>query len=132
MPTRASETALMPPRSTETSKAAPSKARSGTATMSASSAMVPTEDPFQPEALADAKAIAVPLLLFFGGKDDYITPETVARIDRTLSELGKEHEVVSYPNVGHAFFRESSAAADQHEVSDAWKRVQAFLRSHLA
>jgi len=85
----------------------------------------------EPEALADAKAIAVPLLLFFGGKDDYITPETVARIDRTLSELGKEHEVVSYPNVGHAFFRESSAAADQHEVSDAWKRVQAFLRSHL-
>src|SRR5580700_10614208 len=49
IPTRASETALMPPRSTETSSAAPSKARSGTAMTSANSARVPTEDAFQPD-----------------------------------------------------------------------------------
>ena len=83
----------------------------------------------EPEALIDAKDVRVPLLLFFGGKDDYIPKEAVERIDRTLSELGKPHEIVVYPNVGHAFFRESSAALNQNEIADAWSRVQAFLKN---
>ncbi len=74
----------------------------------------------------------VPLLLFFGGKDDYIPRAEVERIDRTLTELGKPHEVVTYPNVGHAFFRESSAALNKEEVADAWERVQHFLKKNLA
>ncbi|GAC1301518.1 MAG: dienelactone hydrolase family protein [Vulcanimicrobiaceae bacterium] len=86
----------------------------------------------EPEGLADANDIGIPLLLFFGGKDDYIPADAVARIDRTLAAAGTAHEVVTYPNVGHAFFRESSAALNQHEVDDAWKRVRAFLGRHLA
>jgi carboxymethylenebutenolidase len=82
-----------------------------------------------PEALADAKDVRVPLLLFFGGKDDYIPKEAVERIDRTLTDLGKPHEIVVYPNVGHAFFRESSAGLHQDEVAGAWSRVQAFLKN---
>lgn len=83
----------------------------------------------EPEALADAKDVRVPLLLFFGGKDDYIPKETVERIDRTLGDLGKAHEIVVYPNVGHAFFRESSVELHQSDVADAWSRVQAFLKT---
>jgi len=86
----------------------------------------------EPEALADAKDIRVPLLLFFGGKDDYILKETVERIDRTLAELGKPHEIVVYPNVGHAFFRESSSALNKEEIADAWERVRHFFRKNLA
>lgn len=85
----------------------------------------------EPEGLADTADIKVPLLLFFGGKDDYITADQVARIDEALTKAGKEHEVVTYPNVGHAFFRESSSALNEHEVKDAWSRVQAFLAKHL-
>lgn len=85
----------------------------------------------EPEALADAKDIRVPLLLFFGGKDDYIPKEAAERIDRTLTELGKPHEIVVYPNVGHAFFRESSAALNQADVADAWSRVQSFLKKQF-
>jgi len=85
-----------------------------------------------PEPLADAKDIKAPLLLFFGGKDDYIPKESIERIDRTLTELGKAHEIVIYPNVGHAFFRESSASLHKEEVADAWERVQHFLRKNLA
>jgi carboxymethylenebutenolidase len=85
----------------------------------------------EPEALVDAKDVRVPLLLFFGGKDDYIPKENVERIDRTLTELGKPHEIVVYPNAGHAFFRESSSALNNGEVADAWARVQHFLNKNL-
>ena len=85
----------------------------------------------EPEGLADAHDISVPLLLFFGGKDEYIDHAAIARIDKALIDAGKEYEIVSYPNVGHAFFRESSAAMNQHEVEDAWKKVQTFLAQHL-
>ena len=58
--------------------------------------------------------------------------EAVRRIDEALDAAEKPHEIVVYPNVGHAFFRESSAALAQHEVSDAWQRVRAFLAEHTA
>lgn len=82
--------------------------------------------------LADVAEIRVPLLLFFGGKDDYIPMDAVERIDAALTAAHKEHDVVTYPNVGHAFFRESSDALNEHEVGDAWTRVRAFLTKHLA
>jgi carboxymethylenebutenolidase len=74
----------------------------------------------------------VPLLLFFGGQDDYIAADSVARIDERLTAAGKAHEIVVYPNVGHAFFRQSSAALGEHEVADAWRRVKAFLAEYTA
>jgi carboxymethylenebutenolidase len=86
----------------------------------------------EPEGLADTDAIEIPLLLFFGGKDDFITAEAVRRIDTTLSAAGKTHEVVVYPDVGHAFFRDSSTALGQNEVADAWRRVQTFLAKYTA
>ncbi len=86
----------------------------------------------EPPALEDAQKIRVPLLMFFGGKDEYITHEAIAKIERGLTDAGKEHEIVSYPNVGHAFFREGSAALGSHEVDDAWQKVQLFLSQHLA
>jgi carboxymethylenebutenolidase len=86
----------------------------------------------EPEALVDSSDVRAPILLFFGGQDDYIPASAVERIDRRLTDAGKEHEVVVYPNVGHAFFRESSAKLNSHEVADAWSRVQSFLKAELA
>lgn len=86
----------------------------------------------EPEGLADTESIRVPLLLFFGGQDEYITAEAVARIDERLTAAGKAHEIVVYPDVGHAFFRQSAEALGEHEVADAWRRVQAFLAEHTA
>lgn len=80
------------------------------------------------EALADVNAISCPLLLVFGGMDDSIPQEKIERIERTLQEAGKEAEVQVYPNVGHAFFRESNQAnIDAQVVSDSWDLVQAFF-----
>jgi len=86
----------------------------------------------EPEGLADLADIHIPLLLFFGGKDDFIPGEAVARIEKALAEAGRHDEVVTYPNVGHAFFRQSSSALNEHEVDDAWQKVQSFLSKTLA
>jgi len=94
----------------------------------------------EPAAIEDAAKVRVPLLLAFGGKDASITSEHVELIRKALTAAGKSFEIVVYPDQDHAFFRNSgaqldAAAASQspapNDVSDAWKRVQSFLREHL-
>jgi carboxymethylenebutenolidase len=87
----------------------------------------------EPEALADADAVRTPLLLVFGGQDDYITTDMVERIKTTLIAAHKDATVAVYPDQGHAFFRDSSAAlASSHDVAGAWKLVQEFLSEHIS
>jgi carboxymethylenebutenolidase len=94
----------------------------------------------EPAAIEDAAQVRVPLLLAFGGKDAYITPEHVELIRKALTAAGKSFEIVVYPDQDHAFFRNSGEQLDAsgdtqspalHDVADAWKRVQTFLREHL-
>jgi carboxymethylenebutenolidase len=91
-------------------------------------------------AIEDAAKVRVPLLLAFGGKDAYITPEHVEQIRKALTAAGKSFEIVVYPDQDHAFFRNSggqlnAAGASQspalNDAADAWKRVQSFLKEHL-
>ena len=86
----------------------------------------------EPAMLADAAAIRAPLLLAFGATDDYIPPEAIAAIRDGLTAAGKTFHIQVYPDVGHAFFRESSDAMSAGGpqaavVNDAWSRVKAFL-----
>ncbi|HEY4440882.1 MAG TPA: dienelactone hydrolase family protein [Candidatus Elarobacter sp.] len=83
----------------------------------------------EPAAMADAAKIRAPLLLAFGGKDDYITREHVEQIRAALEQAGKTFEIVVYPEQGHAFFRNSDLS--QSDVADAWRRVQAFFEKNL-
>jgi dienelactone hydrolase len=86
----------------------------------------------EPEVLADADAIRAPLLLAFGGKDDYITAEMVERIRTTLAAAHKDFQIKVYSEQGHAFFRDSSAALEtSKDVADAWNLVQTFLKNHV-
>ncbi len=86
----------------------------------------------EPGALSAVGEVKAPLLLFFGGKDEGIGPDKIARIDAELKAHGTPYEIVTYPDVGHAFFRESSAKMEEGEIADAWARVKAFLAAHLA
>lgn len=86
----------------------------------------------EPEALADVEAIRCPILLAFGGQDEYISPAMVGRIQAALTDAHKKFELQLYPDSGHAFFRDSSQDMDSSkDVADAWDLVQAFLRQHL-
>jgi carboxymethylenebutenolidase len=77
-------------------------------------------------------AIKCPVLGLFGDKDVSIPVGTVEEFDRLLGQLGLEHEVVVYPNSGHAFFRDSDPQVYKPEASkDAWERVTKFFRKNL-
>jgi carboxymethylenebutenolidase len=86
----------------------------------------------EPEPLADVSEIRAPILLAFGGKDDYIPQSAVERIRAALTAANKKFEIQVYPDCGHAFFRESSASMNSADVADAWDLVQAFLARYLA
>lgn len=78
------------------------------------------------------KNLHAPVLGLFGDADQSIPVGTVEQFDKLLGELGLEHEVIVYPNSGHAFFRDSDANVYKPEASkDAWERVKKFFAKHL-
>lgn len=80
--------------------------------------------------MAALKAPAV--LGLFGDQDVSIPVGTVEEFDSLLGRIGIEHEVIVYPNSGHAFFRDSDPSVYKPEASkDAWERVTGFFTKHL-
>jgi carboxymethylenebutenolidase len=76
------------------------------------------------------KAPAV--LGFFGDKDVSIPAGTIDEFKRLLAKAGVEHEVITYPNSGHAFFRDSDPSVYKPEAAaDAWERLTRFFAIHL-
>jgi carboxymethylenebutenolidase len=73
-----------------------------------------------------------PVLGLFGDRDQSIPVGTVEEFDRLLEKIGVEHQVVVYPNSGHAFFRDSDPAVYKPEAAnDAWRRTSEFFTAHL-
>jgi carboxymethylenebutenolidase len=77
-------------------------------------------------------AIHAPVLGLFGDQDRSIPVGTVEEFDRLLDGIGVVHEVIVYPNSGHAFFRDRDPDAYRPEAAkDAWERVTKFFATHL-
>ena len=73
-----------------------------------------------------------PVLGLFGDADVSIPAGTVQEFDQLLGEIGVEHEVIMYPDSGHAFFRDSDPNVYKPEAArDAWERVKNFFAKHL-
>lgn len=92
-----------------------------------------------------------PIVGSFGGKDRNIPSGTAARLKRSLTEVGVDHDVKEYPEAGHAFMNDHERAGDKnplffvvvgklargvsgyHEESarDARRRIVAFFDRHL-
>lgn len=78
------------------------------------------------------KNLKAPVLGLFGDADVSIPAGTVDEFDKLLDHVGVEHEVIIYPNSGHAFFRDSDPSVYIPDASrDAWERVKKFFRKHL-
>lgn len=76
--------------------------------------------------------LKAPVLGLFGDADVSIPAGTVEEFDKLLDEVGVEHQVITYPNSGHAFFRDSDPSVYKPEASkDAWERVKTFFAKHL-
>jgi carboxymethylenebutenolidase len=76
--------------------------------------------------------LKAPVLGLFGDADVSIPIGTIEEFEKLLDEIGVEHEVIVYPNSGHAFFRDSDPQVYKPEASkDAWERVTTFFGKHL-
>ncbi len=76
--------------------------------------------------------LKAPVLGFFGDADVSIPAGTVQEFDALLDDVGVEHEIIMYPNSGHAFFRDSDPSVFIPDASkDAWERAKKFFRKHL-
>jgi carboxymethylenebutenolidase len=81
---------------------------------------------------ADAANLQAPSLFVFGGKDHLIPPAQVERVRDTLTELGKDHEILVYPEAGHGFFCDARPANyDPDAAADAWTKTIDFLYQYL-
>src|SRR5688572_25079190 len=73
-----------------------------------------------------------PVLGFFGDADGSIPAGTIQEFEKVLDEVGVEHEVITYPNSGHAFFRDSDPSVYKPEAAkDAWNKTRDFFAKNL-
>lgn len=76
--------------------------------------------------------LQAPILLIHGENDKGVPPEKGRELGAKLQKLGKNVEVVVYPNADHAFFNDSRPEVYNAEASgDAWKRTLELFRRHL-
>lgn len=72
------------------------------------------------------------LLLIYGENDKGVPPESGRELERKLQKLGKNVEVVVYPEADHAFFNDTRPAVhNPSAAADAWRRTLELFRRHL-
>src|SRR6266478_6747719 len=78
------------------------------------------------------KKINASILGIFGGKDRGIPVEDVKKFEQQLKEMGKNVEIVIYPDAGHAFENPNNKEGYRSDdAADAWKRTLDFLERTL-
>ena len=76
--------------------------------------------------------LEAPVLLIYGENDKGVPPENGRELEQKLKALGKNVEVVVYPNADHAFFNDTRPAVHNPEASaDAWRRMIDLFRRSL-
>jgi len=73
-----------------------------------------------------------PALLIYGENDQGVPAAQGRELAQKLQKLGKNAEVVIYPNANHAFFNDTRPEVHNPEASaDAWKRTLELFRHSL-
>jgi carboxymethylenebutenolidase len=75
--------------------------------------------------------IDMPILGLFAENDRGIPVDNVREFGQVLEALGKNHEIIVYPDVGHAFANPSGNNYDPQAAQMAWDKTLAFLDDHL-
>jgi carboxymethylenebutenolidase len=85
-----------------------------------------------PNVQPDLPHLQAPVLGLYGGKDTFVTPDSVHELERQLKALGKRAEMHIYPGAGHAFFNdERPEVYNEAAAKDAWRRTIEFFRREL-
>jgi carboxymethylenebutenolidase len=80
----------------------------------------------------DWEKLEAPILLIYGEDDKGVPAEGGRELEKKLRDLGKDVELVVYPNANHAFFNDTRPEVyNQDAAADAWKRVLDLFRRAL-
>ena len=77
------------------------------------------------------KAIACPVMGFYGGDDARIT-DGVPAFKAAMEKAGKSYEAHVYPDTPHAFFNDTRVSYRVEAARDAWSRVLRLFAENLA
>jgi carboxymethylenebutenolidase len=85
-----------------------------------------------PDAQPDYAAMSAAMLGHYAGNDDFFTPAAAQALGEQLRTMGKEAEIIIYPDTDHAFFNDSRPEVFDAKAADAlWERTLSFLHAHL-
>ena len=71
------------------------------------------------------------VLAFYAGQDAKVPESERLELDEVLRKNRKPHELVVYPDAGHAFYAEGRADYNEPAAKDAWRRSLALLHVEL-
>ncbi|QXJ23855.1 dienelactone hydrolase family protein [Actinomadura graeca] len=81
--------------------------------------------------IAIAGDVRCPVQAHFGGADEVIPLDQVARLGTALKESGQETEVHVYEDAGHAYHDDTHPNHHPEAARLTWERTVAFLEKHL-
>ncbi|WP_141585226.1 dienelactone hydrolase family protein [Actinomadura sp. WMMA1423] len=78
-----------------------------------------------------ADGVRCPVQCHFGGADEVIPLDQVARLGDALKLSGRETEIHVYEGAGHAYHDDTHPNHHPEAAQLTWERTLAFLRKHL-
>jgi carboxymethylenebutenolidase len=85
-----------------------------------------------PSAQPDWSKLNGAVLGHYAEKDAFFTPAAAQDLENTLKSLGKDVEIIVYPDVDHAFFNDTRPEVHDAEASNtAWQRTLDHFRRVL-
>jgi len=76
--------------------------------------------------------LQAPVLGFFAEHDEFVGPEVVAKLEKTLKDAGKKIEFHQYDDAHHAFFNDTRPEVYSAEFAKkSWDRMLDFYRENL-
>jgi len=82
--------------------------------------------------VTDWEKLNAPLMLIYAENDSSLPPEKGRELGAKLQKMGKNAEVVIYPNATHAFFNDARPEVyNPDAAADAWRRTLELFRRSL-
>ena len=89
-------------------------------------------NPMSPGFLERLKDLKAPVLLFWGGRDQHITPEQRVAVVDALKAAGKSYVNVEFSEGDHGFFCDARPSYNPVAAAQAWPLTLAFLNTYTA
>jgi carboxymethylenebutenolidase len=80
---------------------------------------------------SDWTNLNAPILLIYAENDQGVPIEKGRALAKQLEDMGKRVQLITYPNVGHAFMNDTGANYNAEIAADAWKKSVDFFRANV-